>query len=651
MKRSIACLLVFIMTVTLLCACTAVQKQTAVDYWQETTPEQIPQPTVPQADMPQADLDAALKQIDLSILCAGLETTRRMQKMAGEYAYVEMTYCGDYDGDGDQEVMTDAADFIFDLSEGRTSQFFMQQGLPVYYTDQEGKVYRLTSMDDIVLEERNGQTVFTSYLYCAYALWQNGAWETVIAYSGEVSAKGDTSVDMYALTDPGKFESYDMSAELYGKEVSMQELADHCDEIGLERIKTLPGAFTTRSYDAAYRDSLETQLQEYFSQQGFAWDRIRRDLDGDGAEESVFILSGFDQLWRNHIQNRNNGFREDGADWMNHLFLPEYTYTGILLVDTQADQVQLRASCTLKSVNISSSDLRLENGFLCWGSDSVYVGGGFVDVNDPQVPANVVKYLADFGYDDCFLRSVDVTDMDGKEYLCFCQKNGAWYVLIIVLETGDPGLVYSSSIANKAVYLTEKDGKECLMIYSQNAFYLSNGVHRTEYAYDLLRFDEKGNTEYVDTANVGYNDDNQDATATAQFFDKLNAYMVKIIVIRDPYALTGSEWMSQEQADYGTVPTEQEEAEKATMGFVQIADPASWLNLREGPGKEYARVLMDPSDPDSFVRQAQGSPVTVLETITTGDPENPVWLKIRIHYGDREIIGYSSKTYIRLADE
>ena len=87
------------------------------------------------------------------------------------------------------------------------------------------------------------------------------------------------------------------------------------------------------------------------------------------------------------------------------------------------------------------------------------------------------------------------------------------------------------------------------------------------------------------------------------------------------------------------------------MGFVQIADPASWLNLREGPGTEYDRVLLDSSDPDSFVRQALGSPVTVLETIETGDPENPVWLKIRITYGDREIIGYSSKTYIRLVDE
>ena len=51
------------------------------------------------------------------------------------------------------------------------------------------------------------------------------------------------------------------------------------------------------------------------------------------------------------------------------------------------------------------------------------------------------------------------------------------------------------------------------------------------------------------------------------------------------------------------------------------------------------------------LRQALGSPVTVLETVETGDSENPVWVKIRIRYHDREFIGDSSKTYIRMQNE
>ena len=61
-------------------------------------------------------------------------------------------------------------------------------------------------------------------------------------------------------------------------------------------------------------------------------------------------------------------------------------------------------------------------------------------------------------------------------------------------------------------------------------------------------------------------------------------------------------------------------------------------------------MLTNPEDPDSFVRQALGSPVTILETIETNDEENPVWVKIRILYQDTEIIGYSSKTYIRIPE-
>ena len=87
------------------------------------------------------------------------------------------------------------------------------------------------------------------------------------------------------------------------------------------------------------------------------------------------------------------------------------------------------------------------------------------------------------------------------------------------------------------------------------------------------------------------------------------------------------------------------------MGFVQINDPSSWLNLRQGPGTNYPQVLMDESDPNSFIKQALGAPVTVLETVETGDVANPVWVKVRISYGDREYVGYSSKSYIRIPGE
>jgi hypothetical protein len=249
---------------------------------------------------------------------------------------------------------------------------------------------------------------------------------------------------------------------------------------------------------------------------------------------------------------------------------------------------------------------------------------------------------------------VDVTEYDGDEYMCICHKDGVWYVFVIVIMDGDPVVMYGNSLQNSAVYLTEYEGQECLLVYNQSV-YMQNGITYTNYNYSLERIKLDCQTQYLDFAYVNYSDEDENATAVSQFFQKLNVYLTRIIVICDPYKLTGSAWMAPTEAVYGTVPQEEsqqpEENEEPVMGFVQIEDPSSWLHLRVGPGIEYDKVLMDPSDPDSFVRQALGSPVTVLETIETNDPENPVWLKIRILYADREIIGYSSKTYIRLVTE
>ena len=166
--------------------------------------------------------------------------------------------------------------------------------------------------------------------------------------------------------------------------------------------------------------------------------------------------------------------------------------------------------------------------------------------------------------------------------------------------------------------------------------------------------DGDGNEIVVEQASAGYYNDDVNAQDVANFFEKLNKYLIKIIVLYDPYKLTGKTFMEQSEASFGQVPPEPEqeedkvEPEKVHMGFVQIQDPSSWLNLREGPGLDYECVRMDPNDPNSIVKQALGSPVTVLEEVQSSDG---TWLKIRIVYQDREIVGYSYKAYIRLVNE
>jgi hypothetical protein len=202
------------------------------------------------------------------------------------------------------------------------------------------------------------------------------------------------------------------------------------------------------------------------------------------------------------------------------------------------------------------------------------------------------------------------------------------------------------------MFLTEYEGVQAILSYYQTV-YEQNGENVTQYSFQVSRIDESGNETVLDSAYISYSDSDLDATRIAQFFQKPGAYLLKVVVIYDHYQLTGSLWMNPENVEYGTTPEEPETVpgEMPQLGFVQIQDPSSWLHLRVGPGVEYDKVLMNPDDPDSFVRQALGSPLTVLETAQSSDPANPVWVRIRIIYQDRVIEGWSSKTYIRMITE
>ena len=101
--------------------------------------------------------------------------------------------------------------------------------------------------------------------------------------------------------------------------------------------------------------------------------------------------------------------------------------------------------------------------------------------------------------------------------------------------------------------------------------------------YSLLRFGDTGASTLLANEYVGYYDTDADATAVAQFFEKLNVYLIKIIVIRDPYRLTGRMWLKQDETELGTVPAEsaseqpeetQPDAQAPVMGFVQM-----WLSM------------------------------------------------------------------------
>ncbi len=257
------------------------------------------------------------------------------------------------------------------------------------------------------------------------------------------------------------------------------------------------------------------------------------------------------------------------------------------------------------------------------------------------------------GYSQCVFRLADVCDAEGSELICLCQYDNVWYIIIYQIIDGEFHRLHSFDLSDNACYLTEVDGKCYILQYSQSIDNSAYATVKHSYSYSVFRFDGQGNMVTHSSDQGSYTADEIDGSTMASFFAKLQVFMVKIVVIGDPYMLQGYMWMPDGDAEYGTPPEEPEEPEEQEqyqMGFVNIQHEDSWLNLREGPGVQYAQVLTDPNDPYSIVRQAKGAPVTILETVETGDSENPVWVKVRISYKNQVYIGWSSRRYIKLID-
>ncbi len=651
MKKMIYQLFTLLLAACLLAGC-GLQRMTQ----QVLEPRPVEQETAmpEQQAMPQAQLQEALARTEYAMLCAAISTEATLKSMAGQY-FMDIAYVGDIDCDNQLELAKADMAMYFDIDNDRDLNCQFTQNSVYFYVDAEGNFYKNSGMGDGWPEPMgDGYYHCYNYFYDSYSIWSNGEWKQVLMGSEDSVREAWDNEDGFDLRY-GEYLEYNAEYEIDGQPASAEEYNAQVSK--LTKVTTKSSDYTVNLYDAVYTDSLLSAMESRFGSD-FGASSIRQDVDGDGELETVMVVPGLldpykasyeryrDELW----------FMEDGYA---SVFPAEHDHTGIVVADVQGDKLKLTAYCALTDVQLhNSTTVTYRDNCLWLGNTAVYAPERFTtleeleDADRNSVYNGLVSFLKTGGYTQAVLKKADISDAPGSELLCLCQKDGQWYVLVIVFQNGIPSALNSINLDSSAVYLTEIEGKQAILTYNQFIFTSTDGYSRTNYYYSVYRYDQNG--QYVDMGgdSVGYSDDDQDATEVAEFFQKLNGYLVKIIVISDPFQLQGSQWLAPEQADYGTTPQEPEpeQAEESVMGFVQINDPSSWLNLREGPGTDYPCILMDPNNPDSFVRQALGSPVTVLETIETGDAENPVWLRIRITYANKIIEGYSSKRYIRLAE-
>lgn len=616
-----------------------------------------------QQEMPAAELEKALADIDLSVLCAAFDAALRNEKLERpEVMLQSQVICADYNGDGYRDILLGKNSHLsFSVAperavDYRTQAFSELAGLsPIICADKDGNIYKWDRVEEGFDIEVDGKPAVTTYLEEAYSRWQNGAWETVCAYKGENTAVYGPGADGQIT---GTVVSEEGSATIQGSTGTYAQLQAWLEQVGMHQVSTRPCENVENTYDAAYWNCLLEALDAYLKENYPEYRQmLMQDIDGDGDEEAVFLVPGFVETWFNSFLDKGAEYLENAQRNFRWNFPETFSPTGVLVVEAVDGKLTVSAHCALKNIDFSADmTVRRENGKLVFDGEAVHQNGSLEGMSGEQIPQALESYMQAYGYDEFFCRKVDLSDLAGQEYLCVSTKDGQWYVFIFVIIKGNPVVLYTNTVQDCAMFLTEYNGSQALLTYQQSV-YEQDGENVTNYSFRVVRLGENGEEVILDSAYTSYTDSDLDATKIALFFQKPVEYLLKITVIYDLYKLTGKQWMDPTDAEYGEPPKEEATPgetpsnEAPQLGFVQIQDPSSWLHLRVGPGVEYDKVLMDPNDPDSFVRQALGSPLTVLESAQSDDPANPVWLKIRIIYGDRIIVGWSSKTYIRLINE
>ena len=257
-------------------------------------------------------------------------------------------------------------------------------------------------------------------------------------------------------------------------------------------------------------------------------------------------------------------------------------------------------------------------------------------------------YMEDLGYTDVRLRLADVSGAPGNELVC-CYSNGNSYsVVVYAILNQRLHPLYHKQGVDGAVYLVNYQGVDYLLDYSQK---LSETYAQT-YSYSLFRFSQSYMMEIEDTDSLRVEANQGGGSVGSSFFDRFNRYLYSSSVCYDPYSLMGYAVMEETGWDSLGEPEglylRISNCSTNKTGVITLQDDDSFLNFRSGPSTEYSRVLINENDPESYVKQVQGSPVTVIMPYNTGNAQNPIWAQIRINYQNQVLEGYSSQKYIRI---
>lgn len=585
-------------------------------------------PVVVQEQMPDKELQSALVNLEYSMLCASMASNEYVDTKNQDNK--NKAYIGDIDADGRTELMygNNGSNLQLDIENTREMTTFWGQGGGCVYLDKDGVLWNTYNMSGPADESE------TLWEICErFHKWTDGEWKEILARSTtENLLNGEVVETSYLLYD--------------GDRAMTQE---EFDNFGFVPLENSPFDYTTYKFDVKYKDHL---VSEFINTLSGYYNVSSYDITGTNGEEKVIVVHDSVSGWYNEYCSKvDEAYRSFMYEWKL-----EDSRSAVIVVSADGENV------TFKSFgyygNLSSSDIEIKDYYIKVGNSFVTTHASFKsfddlsDSNKEQWFEGFKEYLSTFGYSKIIFKMADVSKQKGNELICIAELDGTVNMWIYSFENGIPVQIYENSLSSNACYFVEYDGSLCILSYYHNVDTTMGGDVRYSYSYHVVSFDENGDYKSISEEYLDYYNNDKDATKAAEFFAKLNEYLTSnLVVIYDPFVLTGKQWLSESEIDFGETPAqtvfpEENNSDKTRIGFVEV-DSNSWLNFREGAGTNYSKVLVDVAKPDSFIKLAKGTPVTILDEVTTSDSKNPLWYKIQVDFGDNTLVGYSSATYIR----
>ncbi len=409
-----------------------------------------------------------------------------------------------------------------------------------------------------------------------------------------------------------------------------------------------------------------TEYLDSLAVEGIRYNLLYGDYDNDGATE-YYLYVYFPVEATFSAINNSDAY----TDYINNSGDKDCSHGVIIYADTHNGQTAFRSYYSgldyhgEHSVSVNDGVMKVSHGtavdeiYVVCTPYTVYESYAYQEDAFVSMCDSYAASLVSQGYSEVYYHCVDISDADGEETVfVYIDKLGKVNVRVVTFINGKIHYIYENSSELCATYLTEIDSVKYLIEYTQ-VLDTETDSYESRYFYKIYRFD--GNYITVehsrDDTVVKYG---TVSSENEEFFERFNAYIANAVVLSDPYEITGygslsqSSGMTTHSGADGNTDTDNQQAylnisncSTSKQGIVNVPE-TSHLNFRKGPAVSYPKILIDQTDDESFVRQLRGSSVTVIDTVNTGDEENPVWVKIQIKYNDLTLEGYSSQSWIDL---